>query len=208
MRWHYHDGTNQVGPLEDAQLIELMKSGRIRGNTQVWKEGTPSWVRAASTEFAQNLLPEPPPMNPQPPPLTSQNLPPSPMTELSAKDRKNVEYGILGGAAMMVMPTTSQGFNAAMSGNPIGLLWFFLDVAAIGVALYGYNEFKKGDFSTARSVLLGAAIAVCSLCAGALVLGGPIFMNVITGVGAVYGFGYAVSKLGATSRVASAARIP
>jgi TM2 domain-containing membrane protein YozV len=71
MRWYYSDGSKQVGPIDEPDVIRLMQSGQIRGATQVWKEGTPSWVSAVNSDIKEHLLPEPPPMNPTPPPMTA-----------------------------------------------------------------------------------------------------------------------------------------
>jgi len=45
MKWYYYDGTNQVGPIEEAQLLELYRSGAITGETLVWREGLANWAR-------------------------------------------------------------------------------------------------------------------------------------------------------------------
>ncbi len=62
MNWYYHDGTNPVGPFADSQVIELVKNGTIKRDTQMWKEGSPAWCQAATTELAHYFAPTPPPM--------------------------------------------------------------------------------------------------------------------------------------------------
>lgn len=70
VQWYYHDGSKQIGPIEERQLIQLIRSGGVRKNTQVWKVGSPSWSQAGSTELAQYLTAEPPPMmQALPPPI-------------------------------------------------------------------------------------------------------------------------------------------
>lgn len=68
MRWFYHDGKEQIGPVDNAEMIKLAESGVLRKTTQVWKEGTPAWIVAASSELSEHLLLEPPPMPLQPGP--------------------------------------------------------------------------------------------------------------------------------------------
>ena len=84
MKWYYHDGTNQIGPFEDAQIVELVKNGTVKHQTQVWKEGAPAWGQAATTELSQYLTQMPPPMAPpppvfMPPPVTAQGYYPPPV---------------------------------------------------------------------------------------------------------------------------------
>ena len=45
-QWYAHyDGDNQ-GPMDLLRMMALIDSGRVRGETMVWKSGTPSWVEA------------------------------------------------------------------------------------------------------------------------------------------------------------------
>ncbi len=64
--WYYHDGTNQVGPFADSQVVELVKNGTIKRDTKIWKEGLPDWCLASTTEFAQHFAKMPPPITPTP----------------------------------------------------------------------------------------------------------------------------------------------
>jgi uncharacterized RDD family membrane protein YckC len=43
MKWYYADSGRQVGPVEDAQLDELVRSGGVRDDTLVWREGMANW---------------------------------------------------------------------------------------------------------------------------------------------------------------------
>lgn len=61
--YYYHNGASQVGPFS---LEELIKQP-VKADTQVWKEGTPSWQSAKDLpEIASLLRPTPPPMTPPP----------------------------------------------------------------------------------------------------------------------------------------------
>ncbi len=44
MNWFYVEQGNQAGPVDDAQLEELARQGRIQPSTLVWREGMPDWV--------------------------------------------------------------------------------------------------------------------------------------------------------------------
>src|SRR5262249_14587715 len=52
---YYADGGRQVGPIEEAALDELVKSGVVRDETLIWREGMANWqphsaVRGVKTE--------------------------------------------------------------------------------------------------------------------------------------------------------------
>jgi hypothetical protein len=43
MNWFYSDGKDKNGPVPDAQLDELLRSGKISPTTLVWHEGMAQW---------------------------------------------------------------------------------------------------------------------------------------------------------------------
>lgn len=43
MQWYYADGDREVGPVTDADLDALAKSGRVRPQTLVWHDGMKDW---------------------------------------------------------------------------------------------------------------------------------------------------------------------
>jgi hypothetical protein len=43
MEWYYTDNGQQVGPVPDAELDNLVKAGKITPDTFVWKEGMEGW---------------------------------------------------------------------------------------------------------------------------------------------------------------------
>lgn len=43
MTWYYAEGGQQSGPIDDAQLEQLVQSGRVQTETLVWREGMPNW---------------------------------------------------------------------------------------------------------------------------------------------------------------------
>src|SRR5579871_1166939 len=43
MSWYYADAGRQVGPVEEAALDELVRSGVVRDDTLVWREGMANW---------------------------------------------------------------------------------------------------------------------------------------------------------------------
>src|SRR2546422_7265195 len=43
MNWFYVEAGQQAGPVDDAQLEELRRSGKIQSDTLVWREGMANW---------------------------------------------------------------------------------------------------------------------------------------------------------------------
>ena len=43
MNWYYVDAGQQAGPVDDAQLEALLRSGKINPGTLVWREGMANW---------------------------------------------------------------------------------------------------------------------------------------------------------------------
>jgi uncharacterized RDD family membrane protein YckC len=44
MNWHYAVGGQQQGPVDDAQLDALIRSGQVNQDTLVWREGMANWL--------------------------------------------------------------------------------------------------------------------------------------------------------------------
>src|SRR5438477_7074308 len=43
MTWYYVDAGQQAGPVDDAQLAELARNGKVLSDTLVWREGLANW---------------------------------------------------------------------------------------------------------------------------------------------------------------------
>ena len=59
MNWYYIDGPLRVGPLNETEWAELVKSGKIQPETLVWHEGVEKWTPYRLMTPA-GLEPEPP----------------------------------------------------------------------------------------------------------------------------------------------------
>jgi uncharacterized RDD family membrane protein YckC len=44
MNWYYVDQGQQAGPVDDPQLEELRRSGKLQSDTLVWREGMANWA--------------------------------------------------------------------------------------------------------------------------------------------------------------------
>jgi len=59
MKWFYADAGRQVGPVEDAQLDELVRSGAVRDDTLVWREGMSNWQPHSAVRGPSKPVPIP-----------------------------------------------------------------------------------------------------------------------------------------------------
>ncbi len=65
MQWYYADAGRQVGPLEDAAFEELVRTGVVRDDTPIWREGLADWVPYGTVRPPRPA--PPPPAAPAPP---------------------------------------------------------------------------------------------------------------------------------------------
>src|SRR5580658_8093153 len=59
MKWYYADAGRQVGPVEDAQLDELVSSGAVRDDTLIWREGMANWQAHSAVRGPAKPIPIP-----------------------------------------------------------------------------------------------------------------------------------------------------
>ena len=64
--WYYAKNKQKVGPVTEAQLQELVRTGQLSLADMVWKQGMTKWQSAGTVD---GLLPKSPPSEPEPPPL-------------------------------------------------------------------------------------------------------------------------------------------
>ncbi len=57
MNWYYVEAGQQAGPVDDAQLAELVRSGRVQAETLVWNETMASWQPYGQTPAAGAATP-------------------------------------------------------------------------------------------------------------------------------------------------------
>lgn len=70
MNWYYVEAGKQAGPVDDLQLHELRRSGRLQNDTLVWREGMANWQPysevhpAGPPPLAESTTTAPPPSAP------------------------------------------------------------------------------------------------------------------------------------------------
>lgn len=55
MKWYYVENGQQAGPIEETEFPQLVRTGKLRGETLVWREGMTNWepfAQACPTELA------------------------------------------------------------------------------------------------------------------------------------------------------------
>ncbi len=55
--WYYVDGEKHIGPNQESKITELIRAGKIRRSTPVWKEGMVDWEAAEKTELKGKFPP-------------------------------------------------------------------------------------------------------------------------------------------------------
>lgn len=96
MEWFYAENNQQKGPVSEQQLLELVHSGVIRGNTLIWRNGMASWLpyEQVMGELSGSG-PTPPPMGQESTHSTSTNAEFTsalPTPEVWAERVKNEDY--------------------------------------------------------------------------------------------------------------------
>ena len=61
MNWYYVDAGQQAGPVDEAQLGELVRSGKIQSDTLVWREGMANWQPYSQVKAPASPAAAPPP---------------------------------------------------------------------------------------------------------------------------------------------------
>src|SRR6266849_2025878 len=58
MNWYYVEAGKQAGPVDDAQLDEFSRSGKIQPDTLVWREGMANWQAYREIKPTASDVPE------------------------------------------------------------------------------------------------------------------------------------------------------
>jgi hypothetical protein len=67
MNWFYSKDGQQVGPVDFSEIERLQAEGQLTGESLVWQQGSPNWVKLSSLVASSSVLSS----EPVPPPLTT-----------------------------------------------------------------------------------------------------------------------------------------
>ena len=76
MNWHYAEQGQQIGPVSDEQLAELVRTGKITADTLVWHDGLSDWMPYGQINSGQKpmeAIPAPLETSPSPPVMATAN---------------------------------------------------------------------------------------------------------------------------------------
>ncbi len=60
--WYYAQNSQRIGPIPEANLIEMLSSGQIDAKTLVWSQGLVNWTKACDVPGLAVRRTEPPPL--------------------------------------------------------------------------------------------------------------------------------------------------
>lgn len=58
--WYYIEKDQQIGPVTESEMITLIRSGRLKRDAYVWKDGMADWAEAYMSELGQYFRAEAP----------------------------------------------------------------------------------------------------------------------------------------------------
>jgi hypothetical protein len=62
--WFFTEKGQRKGPVTASNLLEILRTGAISGDTPVWRKGFSDWQPLRTTEFGACLQDTPPPVAP------------------------------------------------------------------------------------------------------------------------------------------------
>lgn len=127
--WYYAEGKEKVGPVTEAQLQELARSGGLARTDVVWKEGMAKWTEAGTVPGLFAV------------PASAVSHPPIPRTDsplnaawLKVYENKPLFFGVVFGGAIIFGPVMSAVLNILPDG--LGAFLGFLYVLLV-IGLFG-----------------------------------------------------------------------
>ena len=55
--WYYVENNERVGPVDEKNFLDLIKSNVIDSETYVWKKGFDNWIQAKNLDELRNMIP-------------------------------------------------------------------------------------------------------------------------------------------------------
>ena len=134
IEWHYTTGGHRVGPMQESQIIEMIKQKKITEQFLVWNKSMLDWQPVLNTKFADFIM-----ETRIPPPLTG--------VAVSNKIIWVLAFAPLIGVFL-------EGVFSGLTGVPRESLWFI--TLALNIIL-GYADEKKLRSAGHDTSKMGAA---------------------------------------------------
>lgn len=153
--WHYMDvDGQQQGPATLAKMKQLVQSGAIVKETQVWKEGMSEWQPLSTTELAK-MVPLPPTPTQDSLPSGETCCPKCASSEVSA-NRKGYSLGSgLVGAHKVLLTCLHCGYQwKAGSTTPSSKNFYVVLFLSVQLGLFGVDRFYLGHVNRGLLKLL------------------------------------------------------
>jgi len=136
--WHYEDNGQRKGPISDIALKEMIKTGRLAGDSIVWRKGLTDWVKLEDTEFKAEL---------------SERIVPPP---LHGEKVNNAVVWIL--AFAPIIGTLLQGViagivyrnEAVITNASINKLWFVTLILNVALSYYDERRLQAAGHDTSK----------------------------------------------------------
>jgi len=134
LEWHYSTDGQRFGPVQEDQIIELIKQKKITEHSLVWQKSMPEWQSILTSKFA-DLVRDPN----TPPPLTG--------TAVS-----NTIIWVLAFAPLI--GSSLEGACSGVTGIPKPSFWFITLILNIILAYMDDRKLKAAGHDTSK---MGAA---------------------------------------------------
>jgi len=124
--WHYEMQGERFGPVAESEISAMVSQGRLKRESYVWQQGSPSWVRLESTKFRFHF-------SSTPPPLTGSAI------------RNDIVWWL---AFAPVIGAFLGGLLGEMTNIPYSKLWWVTLALNVGLSIADENLLKKAGHDT------------------------------------------------------------
>ena len=94
-QWYYGENDKQIGPVSQELLIDLIKTGKLTGNTYIWSEGMPEWGLVSKSPFAKLVAAGVAPVSSSKPEISQESEEPLQTIQKPVKSTQTLRAGAL-----------------------------------------------------------------------------------------------------------------
>jgi hypothetical protein len=140
--WFYEENGQRKGAVDEAGLVELIKSGKVTYGTSVWKKGFPNWLKIENTDLKAHLE------EIAPPPLAGDKVNNSVVWVLAFAPILGyfLEFFVAG----IVAGANGQSDLAATIAVNSGAYWYVTVILNVSLSYFDANRLEKAGHDTAK----------------------------------------------------------